>query len=60
MFVPRNDVESKVNGTYFCSEDGAFHWKGFLVNGFIEDSGTCYFIVILGAIRKYILMFRMV
>ena len=31
MFVPRNDVESKVNGTYFSSEDGAFHWKGFLV-----------------------------
>ena len=41
MFVPRNDVEDKVNGTYFCSEDEAFHWKDFLVNGFIEDSGTC-------------------
>ena len=23
MFVPRNDFESKVNSTYFCSEDGA-------------------------------------
>ena len=56
MFVPRNDVQGKVNGTYFCSEDGAFHWKGFFVNGFIEDSGTCCFIVILGAICKYILM----
>ena len=37
MFVARNDVEGKLNNTYFCNEDGAFHWKGFLVNGFIED-----------------------
>ena len=37
MFALRNDAESKVNGTYFCSEDGAFHWKGFLVNRFIEN-----------------------
>ena len=60
MFVPINDVKGKVNGTYFSSEDGDFHWKGFLVNRFIEDSGKCCFIVILGAIRKYILMVRMV
>ena len=60
MFVPRNDVESKVSATYFCSEDGAFHSKGFLVNGFIEDSKTYCIIAILGAIHKYILMVRMV
>ena len=30
------------------------------MKGFIEDSGTCCFIVILGAIRKYKLMVRMV
>ena len=30
MFVPRNDVESKVNSTYFYSEDGAFHWHAVL------------------------------
>ena len=35
MFVPRNDIESKVNSTYFCSEDGAFHWKSLFVNYFI-------------------------
>ena len=34
MFVPRNDVESKVNSTYFCSEDGAFHLKSLFVNYF--------------------------
>ena len=60
LFVLRNDFEGKVNGTYFCREDGAFHWKGFLENGFIGDIGTYYFIVILGAIRKYILMVSMV
>ena len=60
MFVSIEDVESKVNSTYFCGKNGAFHWKGFLVNGFIKDSGTCCFIVILGAIRKYVLMVRMV
>ena len=43
-----------------AERDGAFHWKGFLVNGFIENSGTCCFIVFLGAIRKYILMVMMV
>ena len=32
MFVPRNDVESKLNSTYFCSEDGAFHLKRLFVN----------------------------
>ena len=58
MSVLRNDVESKVNGTYFCSEDGAFHRKGFLVNGFIENRGTHCFIAILGAIHKYILIVR--
>ena len=34
MFVPRNDIESKVNSTYFCSKDGAFHWKSLFVNYF--------------------------
>ena len=56
MFVLRNDVESKVNGTYFCSDDGDFHWKGFLVNGFIKNSDTHCLIAILGAIHKYILI----
>ena len=35
MFFPRNDVESKVNSTYFCSEDGSFHWKSLFANYFI-------------------------
>ena len=37
MFVPRNDVESKVNSTYFCSEERAFHWKSLFVNYLISD-----------------------
>ena len=34
--------------------------RAFLLMVFIEDSGTCCFIIILGAIHKYILIVMMV
>ena len=59
IFVLWYYIKSKVNGTDFCCKNGAFLWKAFFENCFIESSCTHCFIVILWAVCEYILVVRM-
>ena len=59
MLTLRDDIESLVYFTGFCCEDRAFHWKSFLKNCFVQNSRARCPTIVLGSIRKDIVVNRM-